>query len=352
MPHNKVMGWDIGGAHIKLACASSATTINYVEQVFCPLWKGVDELDKALANLSEKYDLTTAKHSITMTGELADCFAERKQGVLKVSQQMHQLLDDAELSFFAGQHGMVAMSSVEPLYAEIASTNWLASAQYVSSKISNALFIDIGSTTTDIVSIKDGNAIFDGYSDEDRLYAHELVYCGVVRTPVFALCKSAPVKGRFIPVINEYFATAADVYRLTDELPPYADMGDTADGQSKSSVDSARRLARMFANDINKKEIANWVEVANYVREQQIQLILNACRVKLAKTMLTLDTPIVGAGVGRFLSQALARRLNRPYIDFASLLDTAKSKKQKELTISDCAPACAVACMGFQVYYP
>jgi len=351
MSSDKVIGWDIGGAHIKLACATSANNIEYVEQIACPLWKGIDELDQAIASINNKYDLQAAKHSITMTGELVDCFADRKQGVIKVSQQMQNLLGDAKAVFFAGQQGMIAKSSVEQMYAEIASANWLASAKYTANKIDNALFVDIGSTTTDIVNIKDAEVVFEGFSDEDRLYAQELVYCGVVRTPVFALCKTAPIKNRFIPVINEYFANAADVYRLSNELPLHADMSDTADGEGKDTIASARRLARMFANDINKDDIEAWQTVANYVREQQIQLILNACRVKLTKVLPALDAPVIGAGVGRFLSKELAKRLNRPYIDFASLLNTNLDNEHKGVDIGDCAPACAVACLGYQEYH-
>ncbi len=352
MSDNKVIGWDIGGAHIKLACASSANTIGHVEQIFCPLWKGVGELDNAISDIQNKSVLTTAKHSITMTGELVDCFDTRKQGVVEVSNRMQRLLKDTNLCFFAGQQGMVNMPHVEQLYAEIASANWLASAKYLANKFDNALFVDIGSTTTDIVNIKDGEVFFDGYTDEDRLYAQELVYCGVVRTPVFALCKSAPINDRFIPVINEYFANTADIYRLSNELPAYADMNDTADGLSKNAIDSARRLARMFANDFDENDIDSWVEVAKYVREQQVQLILNACRVKLTKTMPALDTPLIGAGVGRFLVKELAKRLNRPYVDFESLLKNEVTDTDNEVNIADCAPACAVACLGYEEYYP
>lgn len=351
MSDNKVIGWDIGGAHIKLAGAISSNTIDYVEQVSCPLWLGVDQLDKSIGNIRNISDLTSAKHSITMTGELVDCFDDRKQGVLKVAQQMQQLLGNAEIRFFAGDQGMVDVESVDRMHTEIASANWLASAQFIASKIDNALFVDIGSTTTDILLIKNGEIIFNGYSDEDRLYAHELVYCGVIRTPIFALCKSAPIKDRFIPVINEYFSTVADVYRLTNELPQYADMSDTADGRGKSDFESARRLARMFANDVNKSDIDSWVKVANYVREQQIQAILNACRAQLTKTMLSLETPVVGAGVGRFLSQELAKRMNRPYTDFETLMQSELNNKNDEVKVSDCAPACAVACLGYQSYF-
>ena len=184
----------------------------------------------------------------------------------------------ANIKYFAGDDGFVNAEKATGHYIKIASANWLASATYAARNIQNALFIDIGSTTTDIVEVRDHEVANNGYTDEQRLIEKELVYCGVVRTPVFAIIKAAQVKGQSIPIINEYFANTADVYRLTRELPTYVDLGETLDGRNKDVASSATRLARMFANDAKQDERDTWHEVASQVRNAQVQMIKDACR--------------------------------------------------------------------------
>ncbi len=346
---NSVVGWDIGGAHVKVALATTAESISKVCQLSCPLWLGIDQLHASMLIVQKNFDFSNTTHAITMTGELVDHFSNRKDGVVKLIKEIENNLQGVQISYFAGDKGFLSSDQAIDAHEEIASANWLASAKYIATRISDALFVDIGSTTSDIVRIKDHKAIFDGYSDAERLYARELVYCGVVRTPIFALCKSAPIKDRFIPVINECFANSADVYRLTNELPEYADMGETLDGRSKDVVSSATRLARMFGYDANIEELSIWQHVSEYIREQQLQLIINACRKQLSKFSQPLNIPIIGAGVGRFLIEEVAQRFNRQYIDFESLCKFKKANN--EINIGDCAPAASVACLAYQRFY-
>ena len=342
------MGWDIGGAHIKVAVASSSDSVSQIHQLPCPLWLGTESLQNSMHSVHDNFDFSPIAHTVTMTGELVDHFENREDGVVQLVKQINVNLNNSTVNFYAGDKGFIDTDAAINSYQEVASANWLASANYVANNIRDALFIDIGSTTSDIVRINDHKAIYDGYTDAERLYAQELVYCGVVRTPVFALCKSAPIDDRFIPVINEYFSNTADVYRLTSELPVYADLGETLDGRGKNDSSSAMRLARMFGHDVKLEEIAKWKHVAEYVREQQLQMIINACRKQLTKFSQPQEIPIIGAGVGRFLIQEIAQRFNRKYIDFESLC-TYKNMHD-EFNVGDCAPAASVACLGYQKY--
>jgi len=344
-----IIGWDIGGAHVKVAVANKQI-ITQVHQLSCPLWKGVNELASCIDNLSKDYikHIDQYSHAITMTGELVDHFDNRKQGVIEIVDEISKKLNTSDeqgnIKYYAGNEGFVNTEQVIEHYKQIASANWLASVSYAASKLSNALFIDIGSTTTDIVEIRDHKAAHIGYTDEQRLIAKELVYCGVVRTPVFAIIKSAQIKGQQIPVINEYFSNAADVYRLTEELPEYADLGETSDGRNKDAISSAMRLARMFANDAKQSELDTWREVARQIRSAQLQLIKDACRHQLMKKNLSLNTPIIAAGVGRFLVKDLASQLGRDYIDFDELFEA--RSHSNGFSIGDCAPAASVACLA------
>lgn len=346
MPLNSTVGWDIGGAHIKAAVASSSDSISQILQCSCPLWKGIKPLRTSFQSMLKDFEITPTAHAVTMTGELVDHFQNRNDGVKQLTQEISSYLQGDVVKFYAGNKGFVDSNEAMERYKDVASANWLASASYVANKVANALFIDIGSTTSDLIRINNHEVIYEGYTDTERLYAQELVYCGVVRTPIFALCKSAPIEDKFIPIINEYFSNVADVYRLTNELPSYADQSDTPDGRDKDAINSAARLARMFGYDLNIEDMTMWRHVAEYVREQQLQMLINACRKQLYKGSLEPSTPIVGAGIGRFLIREIAQRFNREYIDFESLCEY--KKIENEFNVGDCAPAASVACLGYQ----
>ncbi len=339
----KVMGWDIGGAHVKTAITNSES-ISQVLQLECPLWKGIDELSKCIKEIEKIIDVADYSHVITMTGELVDYFENREQGVRAIISEITNILGASNVLFYAGNNGFITSDNAVMQHNNIASSNWLASAHHAAMKMKDAYFIDIGSTTTDIVEVRDQKVLNSGYTDEQRLIAKELVYCGVVRTPIFAICKSALVNSKAVPVINEYFANTADVYRLTEELPEYADLSNTLDGRGKNKTDSARRIARMFANDLRSDELHVWENVAKQIRTHQVQMIKDACRHQFMKKNVPLATPLVGAGVGRFLVKELAQQLGREYIDFDELFDL--TSINSDYGISDCAPAAAISCLA------
>ncbi|MFK7816202.1 MAG: hydantoinase/oxoprolinase family protein [Gammaproteobacteria bacterium] len=338
----KVVGWDIGGAHVKIAIRHGKY-INQVYQLDCPLWKGIDELSSCIKEVKNIIDVTDYSHAVTMTGELVDHFENREQGVCAIISEISKNLGATNIKYFAGNDGFVDSEKAVNEHNNIASANWLASAYYTAMKIESAYFIDIGSTTTDIVEVRDQKVLNFGFTDEQRLIAKELVYCGVVRTPIFAVCNSIQVRGQNVPIINEYFANTADVYRLTGELPVYADLNNALDGRNKDKVGSARRVARMFANDFQEDDLDIWENVAINIRTHQVQMIKDACRHQFMKKNVPLSTPIVGAGVGRFLIKDLAHQLGREYIDFDELFD--QSVINSDFEIGDCAPAAAVSCL-------
>ncbi len=342
----KVVGWDVGGAHVKVALANQHA-ISEVHQYVCPLWKGINELNKCIEAVQKQHDLDHCVHAVTMTGELVDLFNNRQQGVQAIINELSNKLDTSNVYYYAGDDGFLNAEQAMYDYKKIASANWLASANYAASKIKNALFVDIGSTTTDIVELREHKVNYSAYTDEQRLIARELVYCGVVRTPIFAICKTAQVNNQQIPIINEYFANTADVYRITNELPDHADQSETLDGRDKSIACSAIRLARMFANDAQRDELELWRNVAKQIRNAQIQIIKDACRHQCMKKGVTLATPVIGAGVGRFLVKYLAQQLGREYIDFEELLDT--NLLNSEFSVGDCAPAASVACLAASI---
>jgi len=124
--------------------------------------------------------------------------------------------------------------------------------------VGNGLFVDIGSTTTDILLLNDGKVLAQGYTDYQRLVSRELIYTGIVRTAVMAVAQTAQDQGQEIGIMAEYFATMADVYRVTGELNELHDQAETADGAEKTITASARRLSRMIGCDFFPEELPRW----------------------------------------------------------------------------------------------
>src|SRR5665809_88106 len=79
-------------------------------------------------------------------------------------------------------------------------------------------------------------------------------------------------------IAGERFATMADIYRLTGELPEDADPYPAADLRGKTKQESAARLARMLGRDASEAGLPVWVDVARYVAACQLAQIEAAAR--------------------------------------------------------------------------
>ena len=344
MPGN-IMGWDIGGAHLKAAIIQPPATVTAVFQRPCQLWKGIAKLDEAAKFILEALAFPINRHVLTMTGELVDCFADRNDGVKQILSTMSRILKTDEVLVYAGSEGLLRLSEIKPQnYLNIASANWLASATWAAQQIGSGLFVDIGSTTTDILLLHDGKVMTEAYTDYGRLQSQELVYTGIIRTAVMAVAQSVQDQGREIGLMAEYFATMADVYRLTGELNELHDQSESADGAEKTLVASANRLARMIGCDVVEQELTRWEKMAYKLRNQQQTRIQSACQQQLERIELPQDKSLIGAGVGRFLVKEIASNLGRAYLDYSDLFSIVVDQVGDH-TAADCAAAVAVACL-------
>jgi (4-(4-[2-(gamma-L-glutamylamino)ethyl]phenoxymethyl)furan-2-yl)methanamine synthase len=224
----------------------------------------------------------------------------------------------------------------------IASANWHATAELAATHCADAVLVDIGSTTTDLIVLRAGRVAPAGASDAQRLASGALVYQGVVRTPLCALAPRVPFGGAQVNVMNEFFATTADVYRLTGELDPAHDQQASADNGAKDAPATRQRLARMIGRDAHEASAGEWLGLAQFWRGAQLGEIAGQLERVLAAAGLPPDAPLIGAGCGDFLAAALAERSGRPFLRFAGdvvPLPQAGSARWAQV----CAPAVAVA---------
>jgi probable H4MPT-linked C1 transfer pathway protein len=338
-----VIGWDVGGAHLKATRVEGGQVVDVVQRP-CPLWTGLETLGESFSQVIDRLGRADF-HAATMTGELVDVFATRREGVARIATMLSDAVAPAAVTLYAGRAGFVAPNAVERYASDIASANWHATAALCAQHIRDALFVDIGSTTTDIIPIADGAVHTAGYTDAERLGCGELVYTGVVRSFLMQIAARAPFAGTWLPLVNEWFANIADVHRVLGELPEDADQMPTADGKDKTVPSSRARLARMLGHDAGDAPDTAWDGLAAWLAEAQLRQIHDGALLVLSRLSLPDDTPVIGAGVGRFVARKLANRLGRPYRDFAELLGLPPAVA---IWSNACAPAVAVALLANQ----
>ncbi len=338
-PEPLVVGWDVGGAHVKASLVRDGRIAD-VAQWAAPLWQGLDRLDAVLEAAQQRWPaLHPSQHLVTMTAEMTDLFADREAGVEALVRHLAGALSPSPL-FFAGAAGWLDAGAASRAWQDVASANWLATAHCVATTLPDALLVDIGSTTTDLIPIRGSRPQPTGRSDAERLASGELVYAGVVRTPLCALAERIAWRGQDRNVMNEFFATTADVFRLLGHLDAAHDQHPPADGGDKSLVATRRRLARMVGHDARDADDDAWRELAAAYAARTRELIAgNAARV-IASAALPSGAPIVGAGCGAFLAQELAQRLGRPFVPFHRQV---LASPGLEAWVSTCAPSAAIA---------
>jgi probable H4MPT-linked C1 transfer pathway protein len=270
----EILGLDIGGANIKAATADGAS-----QSLPFALWRSPELLEQKLRSpgiLSSHPQLV----ALTMTGELADCFATRADGVRRIIAQVQQRFPEVPIRVWLTSGEFAEPDDAVELWNLAAASNWHALATWVARAVPRgpALLVDIGSTTTDLIPLLDGVPVMSGRSDLERLAAGELIYSGVRRTPVCAVAGAVPLRinGRDsapvnIPLAAELFATTQDVFLLTgDEAEDLSDTG-TADGRAATREWAANRLAHQICCDSTDLEEWQLRELADWLVEHQVQ---------------------------------------------------------------------------------
>jgi probable H4MPT-linked C1 transfer pathway protein len=336
-----VAGLDVGGAHVKAARLTGGRVVA-VMQIASPLWQGLDRLEAALAEA--KAFVGDARHiGVVVTAELADTFDSRRDGVARVAELIGAVFEGADVAIYAGPLGLVPLAAAADHVRAVASANWHATASVVARAVPDALLVDVGSTTADLITVRAGTVAAAGYSDAERLATGELVYTGATRTSLMAVARRVPFAGTWQPLMNEHFATIADVHRLTGALPDGVDQHATADGRGQSQAESRARLARLLGRDTGDASEAAWLAVARHLAESQLRALHDAAAQVLSRTPLPDEAPVVVAGIGGFLARALAERLGRRVVAFAELLPVAPVAAT---WASRAAPAVAVAMLA------
>lgn len=333
------LGLDVGGANIK-----AADSTGWAQSRPFPLWRDPGGLSEALRALLQA--VPRADHvALSMTGELADCFATKADGVRHIIEATREAIGPRSLDVYVAESGSNAGRFVDPVTASAnplgaAASNWHALAAFVGQvfEIERGLLIDLGSTTCDFVSIQGRRSCATGRTDHERLLSGELLYLGVARTPICAVTDHLLWRENEYPIAAELFATTLDAYLVLGKIPEEPENASTADGRPATKEYAVDRLARMFCADRTTFTVHDARRAAELVCRRQAERLLAALDAKLPASMDD-RFAIVVSGQGEFLlREILAER------GFACRILSLSDRLGP--IVSECAPAYAVAMLA------
>ena len=328
-PCSQWVGLDVGGANLK-----GADLHGHAESRPFALWRESQRLPEALSELLSAFD-PNCSIALTMTGELADCYADKAEGVRHIVQATTAAAPDRTVVVATVDDDWLSPSEACEQPLRVAAANWRVLARAVAKRMGDqsALLADAGSTTVDLIPVRNGTVDTASRTDLDRLLAGELVYTGVRRTPVCALVDSLPYREKQCPVAAELFATTADAWLLLGELHDSHD-AETADGRPLTRDAAVARLARCCCLDSSHFSLEDAIIAAKAIAGVQVQ--------RLAELIDGQQTVVV-SGEGGFLIRRAAQQIESS-IELISLHKLFRVDEQA--AISACAPAYAAALLA------
>jgi len=299
-----ILGWDVGGANIKAARIDGQSEPRMSERSLA-LWREPQRLSAVLAETAESLGGAPAM-AVTMTAELADCFSTKREGVGSVLDAFDAAFPNVQ-PWVYGTDGAFRPAPVarrQPF--RVAAANWMASAAVVARLYPDALFVDVGSTTADIIPIVNGRVAARGKTDPARLRSGELIYTGTLRTPICAIVRTLPRQGRRCRVAAEHFAIAADAHLWLGNIDAAGNTCDTPDGRGRSRLESGAWLARMVCADLEMLRERGISDIAEHVAGAQVRQIASGIRQVVKRLGSRAPRLAIAAGQGAFIAKAAA----------------------------------------------
>lgn len=330
----KWLALDIGGANLKAADGEGFA----VSQPF-PMWQNPHQLADALRGLIALVPRVTHL-ALTMTGELADCFTTKAEGVAHILKAFTVAADGRHTRVYLTNGKLVSLQIAlrQPLLA--AASNWHALASFAGRYVPEGvgLLIDIGSTTCDLIPLVDSLPITIGKTDTNRMINGELIYTGIQRAPVCAVANLVPWRGRKCPVAHELFATMWDVYLTLGDLPEEPNSKHTADGRPATKAAARDRLARAICADREMFTEHDAQVMAESLAQSQLRKIA-AIATQLVARLQQPPHTVVLSGRGEFLARYVLEKIKLK----ASVISLGRELGPER---SYCAPAHALAVLA------
>ena len=307
----RALGLDVGGANVKAALVVHSATGNRTAGGWTLPFELFRDRD-GLAGLLESLRWRTKPDGValTMTGELCDCYKSRSAGARWILRQVETAMAGLQTTVFDCEGDQVSMSRAMRLPLTVASANWAVTLRWAAENgLDNGLVVDIGSTTTDILPVKNGAPAARGRDDYSRAGEGELVYTGYLRTHASIVAPRIVVRGKEMDSCPEYFAIAGDAYLVLGDINARQYTCPTPDGGARTKAAAARRLCRMALSDLESLGMEEAINIARQVASAHAAKLTRAVdEIVMRETWgMKVDLSLIGPG-GFILEKAMRRR--------------------------------------------
>ncbi len=299
----KVLTFDIGGANTKRLTLDSDTGEIKSEIHYFPFWQKKEEFPAFLQGLRGDSD----RVGITMTAELSDAFASKEEGVRYIMEVCEEVFEGP---LYLSLGGALIKAGDIKNSLDLAAANWIASIHYLEKEFSEGLLVDCGSTTTDVIPF--GRSGKYGRTDLERLKSGQLVYTGILRTPVNAVVDAVPLDGEMVSISSEYFAITADIHNVLGVIDTDSYSCETPDGKGKGRTESMRRISRLLCADFEEIGEKAIVDICEYVHEKQVGRIAAALKRQGQKNAYI-------CGAGKILAEKACTRAGFEVTDLSAV---------------------------------
>ena len=313
-----ILGLDIGGANIK----ASDAVWRAISRPFA-IWRQPELLKDQISSILSEYPLTDTV-AVTMTAELADCFSTKAEGVRFVLDAVEQGICEWEarersasadhraqlrpvsMIVWSTDGEFVQSVTAKENHLKVAAGNWHALSTWSGPlvPVGTGLIVDIGTTTTDLVPMRDGKPVPQGLTDVSRMQCGELSYSGIRRTPLCAIANSVPFRDGYSPLAAEVFATTLDVHLLLEHIADDEHDLETANGKPATRAAAHDRMARMLCCDRDEMSLSEAVQIAKFLCDVQRQRLAGSLERVLRRIGSPCETVIL-SGSGTFLARRL-----------------------------------------------
>lgn len=307
----RILGLDVGGAHVKAALLRAQGKLP--RRIVYPfeIWKNPAGLADLLRSIGDEQKPDAVV--LTMTGELSDVFKSRADGTRHIVKCAVDAMAPSTVRVIDVDGQMVGPDEAIKKHERVASANWSATARWVSRHLPRCIIVDIGSTTTDILPVKNGSPSVRGKTDLQRLMTGELLYTGCLRTTARAIVTTLKINGAPVAVCPEYFAVMGDAHLYLGQIRAKDYTIPTPDNGPKTKRGAATRLARVVLSSPKELGDGEIRSIAKQIVEAQIDTLCRAVK-RVIKDQNLGDAPVVLIGPGRIYLNELSTRLKNQFV--------------------------------------
>lgn len=298
MSTESVLGIDIGGKNIKYTVLTPEKGKYHIDGGIIHSISMKMELDHILKRLLARIPEVSC---IGVTMSFPVSYRDFQKGVEKIVNSFVNSEPGAPVLLVDFQGDLWSLRdavTAEPV--RFSASNFFGSAFLASKICDNAVMIDTGSTSTDIILIKNGRPLIMGKDIEDikRNLTGEMTWTGIMHTLVSSLTHFVPFRGRLVRV-NSSSTTTNDIYNVLN----YAEMGSLLRiyGMKQKEIEYYYlSVASFFGYDLSTIEPREIENASRFVSIKHMESVAESLlRVISGYNMSLQDTNFVLMGIGK-----------------------------------------------------